>query len=62
MWATHDGWMDKSFLTSRIHYKELRPFQPTHLQLMSKSTIFSIIDAIILDGTMVKTTCSHKNN
>jgi hypothetical protein len=23
---------------------------------MSKSTIFSIIDAIILDGTMVKTT------
>jgi len=27
---------------------------------MSKSTTFSIIDVIIVDGTMVKTTCSHK--
>jgi len=28
MWATHDGWMDKSFLTSQIHYKEFYRFQP----------------------------------
>ncbi len=40
MWSTHNGWIGKSFLTSRIHYKELCPFQPTHLRLMSKSTIF----------------------
>ncbi len=31
MWAIHDDWMDKSFLTSHIHYKEFYPLQPTHL-------------------------------
>jgi hypothetical protein len=44
------------------HYKELCPIQPTYLQPMSKSTIHSTIDELILCGTMVKMTCSDKNN
>jgi len=44
------------------HYKEFCPYQPTHLQLKSKSTIFSTIDVTIHRGTMVKMTCSCKNN
>jgi hypothetical protein len=33
------------------HYNESCPFQPMHLQFMSKSTIFAIIDVINLCGT-----------
>jgi hypothetical protein len=46
----------------RTNYKEFFTFKTTHLRNLSKSTIFSTIDATILHGTIVKTTCSHKNN
>ncbi len=55
-------WFVFIFLGSAFHYKEFCPYQPTHLQLMSKSTIFSTIVTTIRHGTMVKTTCSCKNN
>jgi hypothetical protein len=40
---------DKKFI-NKSHYKESCPFQPMHLWLLSKSTIFTTLDTIILYG------------
>jgi len=36
---------------NKSHCKESCPFQPMHLQLLSKSTIFTTLDTIVLCGT-----------
>jgi len=35
----------------KFHYKESYTFQPMCLRLLSKSTIFVILDTIVLRGT-----------
>ncbi len=45
--------IDKSIKNASqiIHYKESCPFQPMHLQLLSKSTIFVTLDLTIFHTT-----------
>jgi hypothetical protein len=53
LFSHHKCWIMLSIATQ--HYKESYPFQPMCLRLVSKSTIYAIINAIVFHSTMVKT-------
>jgi hypothetical protein len=54
---TKNGRQVRPFISKQLeamninHYKESCPFQPMHLQILFKSTIFATLHMIVLSGT-----------
>jgi hypothetical protein len=56
LFTHHKCWIMLSITIQ--HYKESCPFQTMCLRLVSKSTIYVIINVIVFHSTMVKTNCN----